>query len=136
MEMSRALEQLETMHRAVLGTYKRDGSPQLSPVVCVLAEEGRLLISTRETAMKVRNLRRDPRVVLCVFSDGFYGPWLQVEGRAEIIALPEAMEGLVSYYRSLAGEHPDWDEYRQAMIDEKRVLLRVALEKAGPDRSG
>lgn len=134
--MTEALGKLETLHRAVLGTFRRDGSPQLSPVVCVLDEEHRLVVSTRETAMKVHNLKRDPRVVLCVFSDAFYGPWLQVEGRAEIVPLPEAMAGLVSYYRALSGEHPDWDEYRRAMVEEKRVLLRIALEKAGPDRAG
>lgn len=136
MEMSEALLKLETLHRAVLGTCRRDGSPQLSPVVCALAEDQRLVVSSRETAMKVHNLRRDPRAVLCVFSDGFYGPWIQVEGRAEIVSLPAAMEGLVSYYRSISGEHPDWEEYRQAMVDEKRVLIRITLEKAGPDRAG
>ncbi len=136
MEMSQALEKLETLHRAVLATFRRDGSPQLSPVVCVLDEERRLVVSTRETAMKVHNLRRDPRAFLCVFSDGFYGPWLQVDGRAEIVSLPEAMDGLVSYYRSISGEHPDWAQYRQAMIEEKRVLVRIGLEKAGPDRAG
>ena len=86
--------------------------------------------------MKTRQLRRDPRVALCVFSDAFYGEWLQIEGTAEIVPLPEAMEGLVSYYRSLSGEHPDWDEYRQAMVDERRVLLRIDVDRAGPDRQG
>lgn len=94
------------------------------------------MISTRETAMKTHNLRRDPRAVLCAMSDSFFGEWLQVEGRAEIVTLPEAMEGLVSYYREVSGEHPDWDEYREAMVEEQRVLVRFAVERAGPDRSG
>ncbi|MGO9196679.1 MAG: PPOX class F420-dependent oxidoreductase [Acidimicrobiales bacterium] len=136
MEIAQAIERLETLHRAVLCTRRQDGSPQMSPVVCALDGDGRLVVSTRETAMKAKYLRRDPRVALCVFSDGFFGAWLQVEGTAEIVSLPEAMEGLVAYYRALSGEHPNWDEYRQAMIDEKRVLVRVTIERAGPDVQG
>lgn len=86
--------------------------------------------------MKVKQLRRDPRVALCVFSDGFFGEWLQVEGTAEIESLPGAMDGLVSYYRAVAGEHPDWEEYRRAMVEERRVLIKVAIERAGPDVQG
>ncbi len=86
--------------------------------------------------MKAKHLRRDPRVALCVFSDGFFGPWLQVEGRAEIVSLPEAMDGLVAYYRRLSGEHSDWDEYRAAMTTERRVLVRITIERAGPDIQG
>jgi PPOX class probable F420-dependent enzyme len=104
--------------------------------VCAVDEEDRVVVSTRETAMKTHNIRRDPRVSLCVFSEGFYGEWLQVEGRAEIVSLPQAMEGLVSYYRTLSGEHPDWDDYRRAMLEERRVLVRFSIERAGPDRAG
>jgi hypothetical protein len=75
-------------------------------------------------------------VSLCVLSDEFYGPWIQVDGAATIVSLPEAMDGLVDYYRRLAGEHPDWDDYRRAMEKERRVLVRVTIERAGPDRSG
>ena len=86
--------------------------------------------------MKVHNLRRRPRAWLCLLNDGFFGEWGQVEGDVEIVALPEAMEILVEYYRSISGEHPDWDEYRQAMVDQQRVVLRITIDRAGPTRSG
>ena len=123
-------------HQAVLATFRRDGRPQLSPVAAGLDDEGRVEISSRETAMKVKNLRRDPRISLCLLSPGWYGQWGQVEGTAEIVDRPEALDLLVGYYRRIAGEHPDWDEYRQAMIDEKRVLVRFAIERAGPTVEG
>ena len=120
----------------MLATFRRDGRPQLSPVAAGIDDEGRVEISTRETAMKVKNLRRDPRISLCLLSPGFYGEWGQVEGTAEIVEQPEALDLLVDYYRRIAGEHPDWDEYRQAMIDEKRVLVRFDIERAGPTVAG
>jgi PPOX class probable F420-dependent enzyme len=94
------------------------------------------VISSRQTAYKVRNLRRDPRAWLCVLPDGFYGHWVQVAGTAEILELPEAMEPLVDYYRTTAGEHPDWADYRAAMERDQRVLIRVTVTTAGPDRAG
>lgn len=123
-------------HHAVLATLRTDGTPQMSPVVVGLDEDGRLTVSTRQTAYKLRNIRRDPRVWLCVLPDTFFGNWIQIEGVAEVVELPEAMEPLISYYRSLAGEHPDWDEYRSAMEQEQRVLVRISPDRAGPDRSG
>ncbi len=123
-------------HRAVMATRRADGAPQLSPIVCNVDGAGFVVVSSRETAMKVKNLRRDRRISLCVFTDGFFGPWVQVDGSATVVSLPEAMEPLVAYYRSLSGEHPDWDDYRAAMEKERRVLVRVALERAGPDRGG
>jgi len=131
-----AREFIATHHRAVLATQRSDGRPQLSPVACNVDEAGRVIISTRETAVKTRNLRRDPRASLCVFTDEFYGDWAQVEGTAEVVPLPEAMELLVDYYRRTAGEHPDWDDYRAAMIRERRVVVRFAIERAGPAVSG
>jgi PPOX class probable F420-dependent enzyme len=98
--------------------------------------DGRVLISTRETAMKTKNLERDPRASLCVMNDGFFGDWVQAEGTAEIVRLPEAMDLLVDYYRRIAGEHPDWDDYRTAMRRDRRVIAAITLTKAGPDRSG
>lgn len=122
-------------HRAVLGTTRRDGTPQMSPVL-VSVEGDALMISTRVTALKVTNIERDPRVHLCVLSDGFFGPWVQISGTAEIIRLPDALDGLVAYYRQISGEHPDWDDYRAAMVREQRCLIRVTPTTAGPDRSG
>ena len=108
----------------------------MSPVACNVDAGGRVVISTRETALKTKNLRRDPRASLCVMSDGFYGDWIQVDGTAEVVSLPDAMELLVEYYRTTAGEHPDWDDYRAAMARDQRVMVRITPERAGPDRSG
>jgi PPOX class probable F420-dependent enzyme len=123
-------------HRAVLVTRKKNGDPQTSPITLGIDEEDKLVISSRETAYKVKNLSRDPRATLCVLNDGFFGDWMQIDGTAELVPLPEAMEGLVSYYRRISGEHPDWDEYRQAMVDQKRVLIRISIERVGPTKGG
>jgi PPOX class probable F420-dependent enzyme len=123
-------------HRAVLATLRRDGRPQLSPVLVSLDDDGALVISTRETALKTANVRRAGWASVCVFPDGFFGQWVQAEGPASIESLPGAMEGLVRYYRGVAGEHPNWDEYRAAMQRERRVLLRIQIERVGPTRSG
>lgn len=131
-----AREFLRTHHRAVLATLREDGRPQLSPVTAAVDSAGRVIISTRQGAMKVRNLRRDPRVAITAFTDRFFGDWVQVEGTAQIVQQPEALDLLVDYYRRAAGEHPDWDEYRAAMIEERRVLVRFEIERAGPRVSG
>ena len=123
-------------HQAVLLTLRADGSAQMSPVACDVDTEGRVVISTRETALKTTNLRRNPRASLCVMTDGFYGDWIQLDGTADIVSLPDAMELLVDYYRSLRGEHPDWDDYRAAMVRDERVIVWITPERAGPDRSG
>jgi len=122
--------------RAVLATMKRDGTPQLSPVLVAVDSEDRLVVSTRETAMKTLNVRRDPRAWLCVLNDRFFGDWAQLSGDVEVVGLPEAMEPLVEYYRSISGEHPDWDEYRAAMIKQHRCVIRITPTKAGPTISG
>ena len=127
---------LQANHRAVMATFRRDGRPALSPVTAVIDEAGRVIVSTRETAMKVKHLRRDPRVALTAFTDAFYGDFVQVEGTAEIVALPDAMELLVDYYQRAAGEHPDWDDYRAAMERDQRVIVRFTIERAGPNASG
>jgi PPOX class probable F420-dependent enzyme len=136
MDLEQAREFLRSNHRAVMATYHPSGRLQLSPVSAGVDEAGRVIVSTRETARKTRNVAQDPRVVLCVTKDGWWGDWVQVEGEAEIAHLPEAMEPLVDYYRRLAGEHPDWDDYRAAMERERRVLLRISLTRAGPDVFG
>lgn len=136
MDLDEARAVIREQHRAVLATLRSDGTPQMSPVLVAVDDAGRLLVSTRETALKVRNARRDPRLWLCVLPDGFFGRWVQVEGRAEIVSLPAAMDVLVDYYRRVAGEHGNWDDYRSAMQRERRVILRIELLRAGPDRSG
>ena len=130
MPLEAAREFLRTNHHAVLATFRADGRPQLTPVAAGVDAEGRVIVSTPETTAKARNLRRDPRVSLCAFTGGFYGGWVQVEGVAEIVERPEAVELLVDYYRRLSGEHPDWDDYRAAMVAERRVLVRFAIDRA------
>jgi len=105
-------------------------------VVAAVDEQGRLLISTRETAIKARNLARDPRASLCVLNDGFFGEWVQAEGVAELVHLPDAMPILEDYYRRISGEHPDWADYRDAMRRERRLIVRITIDRAGPDVSG
>lgn len=98
--------------------------------------EGRVVVSTRETAMKARNLQRCPQASLCVISDGFFGPWVQVDGEVDIVCRPEAGDVLVDYYRRVSGEHPDWDDYRASLETERRVALRLSITSAGPNTSG
>ena len=136
MDPGQAADFLRAHHRAVLATSRADGRPQLSPVLCVADDEGRVLISTRETAVKTANLRRDPRASLCVFTDGFFGEWVQAEGDVEIISLPDAMDLLIDYYRRVAGEHSDWADYRAAMVRDRRVIVRITPTRAGPNVSG
>ncbi len=136
MDLDAARAYVRDNSHAVLATTRRDGTPQLTPVAATVDDQGRVIVSSRETAYKTRNLRHDPRAFLCVFADAFFGPWVQVEGTVEVLSLPEAMEPLVDYYRRVLGEHPDWDDYRAAMEREQRCLLRVTLTRAGPDRSG
>jgi PPOX class probable F420-dependent enzyme len=136
MDAPAALAYLREHHRGVLATRRADGRPQLSPVVAAVDADGLVAISSRETAIKVKNLRRDPYASLCAFPDGFFGDWVQVDGPVEILSLPDAMEPLVDYYRLLSGEHPDWDDYRAAMRRDQRVLVRIRVERAGPNISG
>jgi PPOX class probable F420-dependent enzyme len=136
MDVDEASAFLREHHDGVLHTYRRDGSPQLSPVTTSVDGDGYAVISSRETAIKVKNLARDPRAALCVLSEKFYGPWVVIEGQCEIVHLPEAMEMLVAYYRDVAGEHPSWDDYRAAMERERRVMLRISFDRVGPNVSG
>lgn len=136
MDKTKARDFVARNHRAVMVTSGPQGRTQTSPITVGVDEAGHVVVSSRETAYKVKNLERDPSVTLCVLNDGFFGEWIQIDGRAEIVRLPEAMEGLVDYYRRISGEHPDWDDYRAAMERDKRVLLRIDIERAGPDRTG
>ncbi|GAA4631124.1 TIGR03618 family F420-dependent PPOX class oxidoreductase [Actinoallomurus vinaceus] len=117
-------------------TFHADGRPQTSPVLCAVDDASRVVVSTRETAVKTRNVMREPRVTFCVFTDAFFGEWMQVDGEAEIVRLPEAMEPLIDYYRKISGEHPDWDDYRAAMERDRRVVIRATITRAGPDTHG
>jgi len=130
------LEFLRPRHQAVLLTRRRDGGAQLSPVTCGVDGEGRIVVSTYPQRAKVANARRDPSVSMCVLSADFDGPWVQVDGQAEVLDLPKALDPLVEYFRSISGEHPDWDEYRQAMTRQGKSLLRVTITGWGPIATG
>ncbi|WP_440070840.1 PPOX class F420-dependent oxidoreductase [Streptosporangium sp. OZ121] len=132
----RLLNFLRDRHRALVITARRDGRPQASPVTCGVDAEGRIVVSTYPERAKTSNARRDPRVSIVVLSDDFDGPWVQVDGTAEVLDLPEALEPLVDYYRSISGEHPDWDEYRAAMTRQGKSLLRLTPERWGPIATG
>jgi PPOX class probable F420-dependent enzyme len=135
MDLDRAVDHVRRHHHAVMAT-RSPGRIHQSPVLVGVDEEGRLSVSSRETAYKTRQVRADPWVQLCVFPDGFFGDWVYVEGEAEVVSLPEAMEPLVEYYRGISGEADSWDDYRAGMEAERRVLLRITPTRAGPDRQG
>jgi PPOX class probable F420-dependent enzyme len=130
------LEFVRPRHRMVLTTFRSDGSLQSSPVSGGVDEAGRIVIATYPQRAKSANVRRTPEASVTVLSDEFNGPYVQVDGAAEVIALPDAVEPLVDYYRAIAGEHPDWDEYRQAMVDQRKCLIRVTPTRWGPVATG
>ena len=135
MDLDQARDFVRSHHRAVLATRGARGVQQ-SPVLVGVDQDGRLTVSSRETAYKTKNLRADPWAQLCVLPDGFFGEWVYVEGDAEVVSLPEAMEPLVEYYRGISGEADDWDAYRAGMERERRVIIRIVPRRAGPDRQG
>ncbi len=123
-------------HHLLLATTRSDGRPQLSPVSGGLDDQGRVVISTYPGRAKARNAERDPRVSVCFLSDDFGGAWVQVDGEAEVLHMPEAVEGLVDYFRCISGEHPDWDEYRDAMRLQDKSLIRITITRWGPIATG
>ncbi len=135
MDLDQARDFVRSHHRAVMATRSASGIHQ-SPVLVGVDEQGRLTVSSRETAYKTRHLRADPWVQLCVIPDGFFGDWVYVEGTAEVVSLPDAMEPLVDYYRGISGEPDDWDEYRAGMENERRVIFQITCTRAGPDQRG
>lgn len=135
-ELDELLEFVRPRHKALLLTRRADGSPQASPVTCGVDTEGRIVVSTYPERAKARNARKDGRVSVVVLSDDFEGPWVQVDGSAEVLDGEEAVEPLVEYFRVIAGEHPDWDEYREAMRKQGKALVRVTPEKWGPVATG
>ena len=130
------VEFLSSRHRAVLITRRSSGGLQTSPVTCGVDSEGRLVVATYPQRAKVGNIRRDPAVSVCVLSDDWNGPYVHLDGTAEIVDLPEAVEPLVEYFRSVAGEHSDWDEYREAMVRQGKSLIRVTIVDWGPVATG
>jgi PPOX class probable F420-dependent enzyme len=129
--IDQALKFISDNSHAVLVTRRRDGSPQMSPLNAGVLDD-RIVISSRTMLAKVHNIRRDPAVSLLVMTDAFYGQWVQVDGAAEIIdqSQPGTLDLLVDVYRAIAGEHPDWDEYREAMVKDERVVIRLRPERA------
>jgi PPOX class probable F420-dependent enzyme len=127
---------LRDRHRATLVTHRGNGSPQLSLVTCGVDADGRIVVSTYPQRAKVHNVRRDSRVSVCVQSDEWNGAYAQVDGRGEVLDLPDALEPLVDYYRAISGEHPDWDEYREAMQRQGKCILRITIERWGPIATG
>jgi PPOX class probable F420-dependent enzyme len=125
MTLAEKLAFVRDNHRGVLVTHRRDDRLQTSPIVCGVDDDGRVVISVTQDRAKTKNVQRDPRVTLCVFNDGFFGAWIQVDGRAHIVPMPDAMQGLKALYRQVAGEHPDWDDYEAAMLKDRRVLMRI-----------
>ena len=129
------LDFVRPRHHAIVITTRADGTPQASPVTCGV-DEGAIVVATYPERAKTRNARRNPQVSVVVLSDDFGGPWVQVDGTAEVIDVPEAVEPLVGYFRSISGEHSDWDEYRQAMLRQGKSLLRITPERWGPVATG
>lgn len=130
------LEFLRPRHRAIVVTTRADGRPQLSPVTAGIDAEGRIVVSTYPQRAKARNLRRDPAVSVMYLSDEWNDPWVQVDGTAEVIDPPDSVEPLVDYFRGISGEHPNWDEYREAMLRQGKSLIRVTIERWGPIATG
>jgi PPOX class probable F420-dependent enzyme len=135
-DLPELLDFLRPRHRLLLATTRRDGRPQLSPVTGGVDGAGRIVVSTYPSRAKTRNAQRDARVSVLVLSDDWDGPWVQVDGDAEVLHMPEAADGLVEYYRCIAGEHPDWDEYREAMREQGKSLIRVTPTRWGPIATG
>jgi PPOX class probable F420-dependent enzyme len=135
-ELPALLDFLRPRHHGLLATTRADGRPQMSPVTCGVDDAGRLVVSTYPDRAKAANARRDDRVSMCVLSDDWDGPWVQVDGRAEVLDMPEAADALVDYYRCIAGEHPDWDEYRAAMARQGKSLVRITIDRWGPIATG
>jgi PPOX class probable F420-dependent enzyme len=131
------LEFTRTRHHAIVITTRKDGRPQASPVTCGVDGEGRIVIATYPERAKTRNARRDPGHVSVLFlSDDFGGAWVQVDGTAEVLDLPESVEPLVDYFRAISGEHPNWDEYREAMRRQGKSLVRITIDRWGPIATG
>ncbi|HEY3483245.1 MAG TPA: PPOX class F420-dependent oxidoreductase [Streptomyces sp.] len=130
------LEFVRPRHRALLITRRTDGSPQASPLTCGVDDAGRLVMSTYPERAKTANARREGAVSVVILSDEWNGPWVQIDGDAEVLDIPDSVEPLVEYYRNIAGEHSDWEEYREAMVKQGKSLIRVTPRRWGPVATG
>jgi PPOX class probable F420-dependent enzyme len=135
-DLAELLDFVRPRHHFLLATTRRNGRPQLSPVSGGVDYDGRLVISSYPGRAKAVNAERDPRVSVCVLSDDWNGPWVQVDGDAEVLHMPEAEDSLVEYFRCISGERPDWDEYRAAMRLQNKSLIRVTPTRWGPIATG
>lgn len=135
-DLAGLLDFVRPRHRALLITHRSDGGPQASPVVCGVDDAGRIAVSTYPDRAKAGNVRRTPRASAVVLSDDWDGPWVQVDGAAEVLDAPESVEPLVEYFRAVSGEHPDWEEYREAMLRQGKSLIRLTPERWGPVATG
>jgi PPOX class probable F420-dependent enzyme len=135
-EREELLDFVRPRHKMLVATARADGRPQLSPVSGGVDEQGRIVISSYPGRAKIRNAERNAQVSVCVLSDDFNGPWVQVDGEAEVLHMPEAEDALVDYFRCIAGEHPDWDEYRAAMRVQDKSLIRITPTRWGPIATG
>jgi PPOX class probable F420-dependent enzyme len=137
MEIADAQRFLQGNHRACIAVRQKDGWPQMTFVSPGIDLQGRVIITSRGTTYKIRHIRRDPRVSLLIFGEQYSGSkFVQIHGTAEIIELPEAMNTLIFWYKQVRGEHQNWDDYRKQMHDQKRVIIRVNIEKVGPQSVG
>ena len=123
-------------HRGVLLTTRRDGRPQSSLVTLGLDTSGRVVVSSYPERAKSINAKRNPAASMVVMSDEFGGEWIHLDGTAEVLDMPEALDGLVEYFRVISGEHPDWDEYREAMARQGKSLIRLTIDQWGPISKG
>ena len=135
-ELTELLDFVRPRHRLLLATARRDGRPQISPVAGGVDPQGRIVISSYPARAKTRNAERDRQVSVLVLSDDWNGPWVQVDGDAEVLRMPEAIDGLVDYFRCISGEHPDWAEYREAMRIQDKSLIRITPTRWGPIVTG
>lgn len=133
---SELLEFVRPRHRMIVITQRADGSPQASPVIGGVDDSGRIVVSTYPERAKARNARKRPDVSLVVLSEDFNDPWVQVDGTCEVLDVPEALDAFVEYFRNISGEHPDWAEYRQAMLDQGKCLMRITPTRWGPVATG
>ncbi|WP_405797262.1 PPOX class F420-dependent oxidoreductase [Streptomyces sp. NBC_01506] len=134
--LAELLEFVRPRHHAILLTTRSDGRPQGSPLTCGVDDSGRIVVSTYPERAKTRNAKRDPRASVIVLSDTWDGPWVQIDGTAEVLDVPESVEPLVEYFRNISGEHPDWDEYREAMVRQGKSIIRVTPERWSPIATG